>query len=162
MSRKSKLAYEKISDGARFREQYRFAFSAAIIATVFVAPSGNALEVFLKGALGFSALFAALFLITSAAKVKYNEPGRLYAVFYAGERFRMWAFDWSVHVFAVALLIFIGIITAGLVDNIPGVELGDTGILVVLVISMLVVGITILLATNKITSKKSKKPLPKI
>lgn len=162
MSKKSKLAYEKISDGARFREQYRFVFSAAVIATVFVVPSGNALELFLKGTLGFSAFFAALFLIASAARVKYSEPGRLYEVFYLGEHFRMWVYDWSLHVFAAAFLFFLGIVIAGLVDMIPGIQLKGIWSWVSVVSAMLVVGLITLLTTNKMMSKTPKKKLPEI
>lgn len=162
MSEKAKLAYEKISDGARFREQYRFTFSAVIIATVFVVSSDNTLEVFLRVTLGFSAFFAALFLIASAARVKYNEPGRLYEVFYMGERFRMWAYDWSIHVFAAAFLFFIGSIITGLIDKIPGVQLGVVWSWVVLVGVTLIVGLIILIVTNMLISKKSKKKLPEI
>lgn len=162
MSRKSKLAYEKISEGARFREQYRFAFSAVIIATVFVVPSGNALELFLKVTLGFSALFAAFFLIASAARVKYREPGRLYEVFYISERFRMWAYDWSLHVFAAAFLFFIGLIVTGLIEKILGFQF-DGGWSWFVVLGMtLAAGLVILLITNKMTAKKSKKKLLEI
>lgn len=162
MSEKTKLTYEKISDGARFREQYRFAFSAVIIATVFVVPSGNALEVFLKGTLGFSALFAALFLIASAARVKYSEPGRLYEIFYVGERFRMWTYDWSLHVFAAAFLFFIGLITTGLIQKILGFQF-EVGLSWAVVFGItFAAGLVILLITSRMTAKKSKKKLPEI
>ena len=162
MSEETKLSYEKISDGAKFREQYRFAFSAAVIATVVAVPSGSALEIFLKGTLGFSAFFAALFLIASAARVKYNEPGQLYEVFYVGERFRMWAYDWSLHVFAAAFIFFIALIITGSIDMIPGVQLGPIWSWVVVVAVMLIIGVMILLITNKMMAKKSKKKLPEI
>lgn len=38
-----KLGYENTDDNAKFREQYRFAFSVAIIATCFVIPDQNIL-----------------------------------------------------------------------------------------------------------------------
>lgn len=162
MSRKYKLAYERISDGARFREQYRFVFSAAVIATVFIMPNSNSLEIFLKATLGFSAFFAALYLIASAARVKYAEPGRLYEIFYVGEHFRMWAYDWSIHVFAVALLFFIGLVVTGLIGTVPGVDLDELWSWVVFIGVTLVTGLIILLITQKVTSRKPKKALPRI
>ncbi len=162
MSKKSELAYEKISDGARFREQYRFAFSVTVIATVFVVPTSNELESFLKLGLGISAFFAALFLICSAARVKYSEPGRLYEVFYVNERFRMWAYDQSLHVFAAAVLFFVGLIITGLIDRIPGVELSGVWSWIVLVCATFIIGLVILLVTNTLMAKKSKKKLPEI
>lgn len=163
MSKENKdLAYDKLADDAKFREQYRFAFSAAIVATVFVIPNDNPIEAFLKTAVGFSAVFAAIYLIASAARVKYNEPGRLYEIFYIGERFRMWAYDWSLHVFAAAFLFFIGLIVTGLISKVPGVQLEGAWLWIVFVGVTFIIGVIILLITNKMMTKKSKKKLPEI
>lgn len=161
---RSRLAYENTSNDTKFREQYRFAFSVAVVATVFIVPNENALEQFLKLALGFSAFFAALYLITSAARVKYKEPGRMYEVFYVGERFRMWTFDWSVNVFAAAFLYFIGLFITGLINIIFNVNLGPVLSWVMPLVLTLIVGLIILLITHMITSRTSVKikSLPKL
>ena len=96
--------------------------------------------------------------------MKYTEPGRLYEVFYIGDRFRMWAYDWSLHVFAVALLGLMSLFITGAVDSLPGVTLGEIGPWIVFSCSMLAVIIGVLFITKLLQSKQPKKEnvLPKI
>jgi hypothetical protein len=161
---KQSLSYDNSSDAARFREQYRFAFSAVVIASVFVAPNGNALEQFFKLTLETSAFFSALYLIASAALVKYKEPGRLYVIFGINEGFRMWAYDWSVHVFAAALLLFISLLITGILESLLGVKFGEIGLYMSVVLSAAIIGLMILLIQKFITSRnpRKKKYIPSI
>ena len=113
MKKKEKLAYSKLLEGARFREQFRLAFAGVIVATFFVVPDLDVLANFLKLFLGISALLSAIYLIVSAARVKYKEPGHVYQALYVTERFRMRMFDWSVDVFGFAFLCFISLFAIG-------------------------------------------------
>lgn len=149
--------YENTSTYAQFRESYRHIFSVAVVATVFVVPMDNALMVFLKSVLGFSAIFAALYLILSAARVKYDEPARLYQVFRPSERFRMRMFDLSVDFFGFAFLLFIGLLIAGMIDSIPGVELGVVWTWIVVIAVMIFFIGTLLIFEYRSRSRMSTK-----
>jgi hypothetical protein len=163
----SPSSYNKTSDAAKFREQYRFAFSIAIVATVFIIPSENVFGQFLQLTLGFSAFPAALYIIASAARVKYNEPGRIYQVLYIGERFRMRLFDWSIDVFGASLLFFIASLITNQINTVFRLEPGSILFWVLLILIMFILGIFILLISiisNKIKKKGNhpKKDLPKV
>lgn len=163
-NKKVKPAYDETHEAAKFREQYRFTFSIAIVATVFIIPSENVFGQFLQLALGFSAFLAALYLIASAARVKYNEPGRMYQILYVSERFRMRLFDWSIDIFGAALLYFISSLITNQINTVFRLELGSILFWVLLIGVMLVSGLLILLISNKIGKKDlyPKKYLPKI
>lgn len=156
------LTYKKLTDDGRFREQYRFIFSAAVIATVFIVPNSNVFETILKVALGFSAFFSALYLIATAANVKYNEPGVMYQMLYAGEKFRMRMYDFSVDTFAVAFLYILGLTGVGLIQLMSGVELTPAWQWIILVVIMLIIAILTFLTSNllKIKEQKNKGELP--
>lgn len=165
IKRKNTLAYDRSNDNAKFREQYRFAFSIAVITTAFVMPDENVIEQLLKVMLYISALLAALYLITSAARVKYNKPGRLYQIFYAGERFRMRLFDWSIDVFGAAFLYFIASLVTNQINTIYRLDVKSISFWIMFVAIMLIIGLLILLITYLVTKRapsQSKKDLPKI
>jgi len=163
MKQKTPLAYEKSSDSAYFRENYRFIFSVAVIATVFIVPTDNALYLFLKAVLGFSAAFAALYLIATAALVKYNEPSRMYVIFYVSERFRMSMFDWSIDFFGAAFLYFIGLMITGAIEIIFEVKLGTVWSWAVLIGAIVAVIATLLVFERHVSPKIAKKQnLPRI
>lgn len=152
-------SYDKLSEGARFREQYRSVFSATIIATFFVVPTGSILEIFLKWVLGFAMLFAALHLICTAASVKYHEPRWMYNMFYVSERFRMRCYDFAVDCFAVGALYFISLATVGFVEKIFNFHPVETVLWIILGVVMLVYGLTMGLVGHwlkKLDRKSSK------
>lgn len=163
-SSKDNLAYKKLSDDAKFREQFRFVFSGAVIATVFVVPNDNIFELLLKTALGFSAFFAALYLIATAGNVKYKEPGVMYQMLYIGERFRMRMYDFSVDTFAVAFLYFLGLLTVGLIQSVGNVELAPVWQWTILISAMLIIAVVVLLISMAFKSREiaSKKKLPPV
>lgn len=158
------LAYRKLSNDGKFREQYRFVFSAAVVATVFIVPNGNVFETLLKTVLSFSAFFAALYLIATAANVKYREPGVMYQMLYVGERFRMRMYDFSVDTFAAAFLIFLGLVSVGMIQSATGVELEAVWQWSILIGVMLVLAVAILFISRAIKKRelKIKKKLPLI
>ncbi len=130
-------------DETRFSEQYRFVFSATIIATFYVAPSGNALEAFLKWILGFAMSAAALYIVCTAATMKYHNARWMYEVFYVSERIRKWAYDIAVDIFAAGFLFFIGILVTGLAENLLNVRFNSLVMWIVLFISTLAIGLGI-------------------
>lgn len=162
MKDRTDLAYEKESNTAQFRENYRFIFSIAIIATVFVIPSSTALVLFAKIAIDLSAFFAALYLISSAARVKYFETGRIYEIFDVSERFRMKMFDWSIDIFGAAFLYFVGLVTTGAIESIPGVNLGRMEPWVVASVIILVIVAILVVRHYWPPSEDRKKKLAKI
>ncbi len=159
-----KLSYENTEDNAKFREQYRFAFSVAIIATCFVIPDENILWQYLGYAVGASAFFSACYLIMSAAQLKYREPGRMYEVFRISENLRMRAFDWSIHVFGAAFLFFIGILLTGLTLNLTGIEVEGWASWLIVVTYTFCLGIYLILMEYILSRRKNKnsKNLPRI
>lgn len=160
----SELAYSSISEAGKFREQFRFAFSGVVIATVFVVPSENVFELLLKGVLGFSAFFAFMYLIVSAANIKYREPGVMYQMLYVGERFRMRMYDFSVDTFAVAFLYLLGLVSVGIFQSISGVKLAPLWQWSILIVVMLALAVTILFISMAIKKRElaTKKKLPLI
>ena len=162
MKKKEKLAYEKLSSAARFREQLRLTFAGVIVATAFVAPDNNVLFLFLKVALSVSAVFAALFLIASAARVKYTDPGRIYEAFYAGERFRMSMFDWSVNIFGFAILFFVGLLLTGAFEKMFNIELGGVWTWLAVFVATIIIGVVIILLGRFVGRYQSKKKLPRL
>jgi len=137
------LLYDKLSAGAHFREQYRFVFSATIIATFFIVPTGNVLDVFLKLVLGFAMVFATLYLIYTAASIKYHGSKWIYDIFYVSERVRMKTYDVAVDCFAVGLLLFISLLAVGMGMDILNIELGKVSLWVAIALVMLVLAFTI-------------------
>lgn len=161
-SSKKHLSYAKLSESAKFREQFRFVFAGAVIATVFIVPNGNIFEILLKIALGFSALFAALYLIATAANVKYKEPGVMYEMLYVGERFRMRMYDFSVDTFAAAFLIFLGLMSVALIQAASGIELNPVWQWIILISTMLILGVITLFVSRSVRKRELKggKELP--
>lgn len=159
-----KLGYENTDDNAKFREQYRFAFSVAIIATCFVIPDQNILWQYLGYVVGASALFSACYLVMSASKLKYREPGRIYEVFRISESLRMRAFDWSIHVFGAAFLFFLGILLTGLTFNLTGAEAESRVSWLIVIIYTFCLGICLILMEHILSRRKNKnsKDLPRI
>ena len=164
MNKKPERTYDVVSEGARLREQHRFTFSIAIVATVFVVPNNNALELFLKIVLSVSAFFASLYLITSAAQIKYKDAGYIYEVFPVYESFRMWTFDWSINIFGFSFLLFISLLLTGLIDKTPGVELGALGAWITTIITLLVVSSLVFIVSWRVELHRSKEKerLPEI
>ncbi len=160
----SELAYDSISEAGKFREQFRFVFSGVVIATVFVVPSDSVFELLLKGVLGFSAFFAAIYLIASAANIKYREPGIMYQMLYVGERFRMRMYDFSVDTFAVAFLYLLGLVGVGLSQSISGVEFAPLWQWSILIFVMFALAVTILFTSIALKKRElaTKKKLPLI
>jgi len=161
MSKNTELVYDDISESAKFREQYRFIFSAAIVATVFVIPNDNIAEQALKVVLGFSAFFSALYLIASAACVKYYEPKVMY-IFDVYERLRMRMYDFSVDVVGFALIFFVGIVATTFINFFVGLRVGSVLWWIICVVIMFVVAVAILLVNHTVNSKKPKKAAPRI
>lgn len=164
MNDKANLSYDEMDEAVRFREQHRFVFSIAIVATYFVVPDSSILWRCLGYTVGFSAFFSALYLIMSAAQLKYRDPGRMYEVFVVSESLRTRAFDWSVHVFAVAVLFFFGILFAGATFNIFGSPSHEWISWLVVGMYMLLMGISLILLetiSHRQKDKKSK-PVPRI
>lgn len=157
---KEDLAYNKSSEKGRFREQFRLAFAGVIIATFFAVPDIGILTNFLKFFLGVSVLLSALFLIVSAARVKYTEPGHMYQSLYVTERFRRRMFDWSVDVFGFAFLYFMSLLITGVIEKIFNIKFDEFWIWAI-VISILVVEMVIIaILSNMAKSRESKKKLP--
>lgn len=162
MNKKEKLAYDELSEEGKFREQFRFAFAGVIIATIFVVPDLGLLTSFFKLFLGISAFLSALFLIMSAVRVKYVEPGHMYQVLYITERFRMRIFDWSTDVFGFVFLCFISMITTGLLEKIFNKKFNELYTWIV-VIGILILEMAIATILSHVTkSRESKKKLPEI
>lgn len=134
------LLYEELTEGARFREQYRFLFAATIVATFYVAPSGNPLETFLKVVLGIAMLLAALYLIGTAASVKYKDTRMAYQVFYASKKLRIKLFDWAVDSFAAGFLLFLAIIAVGTMQKVLNVRFTDLQAYGLVAVWMLLLG----------------------
>ena len=164
MNNSTILSYESTDDNAKFRESYRFVFSAAIVATYFVVPDKNILWQCLGYVVGTSAFFSASYLIMSAAKLKYRDTGRMYEIFSVNESLRMRAFDWSIHVFGAALLFFPAILLAGLTFNLLGVEMHGWAPWLVVIIYALISGASIILVEHLFSRRKikSSKELPRI
>lgn len=158
-----KLQYDELPNGPEFREQFRFLFSAAIIATVFVVPDNNELLSYLKFALSVSAIFAGLYLVLTAATVKYSEPRWLYQIIYTSERFRMRMYDYSVNILAIAFLYFLSILTLGTLNHF-GVKLEDTSMYVFILTCMFIIGILFLVPGLYFEGKthKAKKKIPRV
>jgi len=140
--------YDHLTENARFREQYRFVFSATIIATYFVSPSGNALELLLKVILGVATFFAALYLICTAATVKYRSSRWMYEVFYVSERLRIRMYDVAIDVFAAGLLYFLSLLGVGLFEKTFQIKLGEIGDWISVVVGVLVIGLVVSLFTK--------------
>ena len=158
-----KLAYDKLSDAAKFREQYRFTFSVAIIATCFVIPNENVLWQYLSYTVRASAFLSACYLVMSAAQLKYREPGRVYEVFRINEGLRMRAFDWSVHVFAAAFLFFLGILLTGLTYSLFDTEAQGWVSWLIVAIYSLCLGICFILVEHILQRRNKKnRVLPRI
>ena len=149
--------YDRLSDGARFREQYRLVFAATIIATFFIVPSENVLDIFLKWVIGFAMFFAALYLIFTAASVKYYGSRWMYDIFYVSERIRMKTYDRAVDCFAVGFLLFVSLLIVGFGRDMLSIKLGEVALYVAVAAVMLVLGITISLVSNKFENVDTKK-----
>lgn len=149
-------AYLNLGEEARFREQLRIGIEIAIIATIFVIPTGNVLMVYLKWVVGFSALFASLYLVFTAATLKYSDPRELYNVFRISERVRMKAYDLSIDVYAIGLLFFLAILITGIVQKVFTVKFDDAKASIFVALTSLLVGI-IFLIINVLLQKYSKK-----
>lgn len=140
--------YDEVSEGARFREQYRLVFAATIVATFYVAPSSTVIDGYVKLVLGFAMFFAALYLICTAAAVKYQDRKFMYIVFYASNRVRMKSFDWAVDCFAVGFLGFLTLAAIGFVQTTFKIQMSNTLIGGLVAGSMLVIGCVIWLASS--------------
>lgn len=134
------LSYDDVTEGARFREQYRFVFAATIVATFYAFPSNNVLEGYVKWVLGFAMFFAALYLICTAASVKYNDRQSMYIVFYVSNRVRMNTFDWAVDCFAIGLLGFLSLAAVGFVQTTFNVHFSNNIVILLVVACMLIIG----------------------
>ena len=158
MRKRERLAYTESSDEAKFREQFRFAFAGVIIATFFVIPTIDSLMNFLKIFLGLSAILSAIFLVISAARVKYKEPGYMYQALYVTERFRMRMFDWSIDIFGFAFLYFISLLATGLLEKALSVQFSElwtwVTVIGILLIEILIVSIMSRLAKSQESTKK--------
>jgi hypothetical protein len=148
--------YDRLSSSAHFREQYRFVFSATIIATFFIVPTGNILDIFLKWVLGFAMFFAAFYIVCTAASIKYNNPRWMYDIFYISERVRMKSYDIAVDCFAIGLLYFISLIIIGSGMDLLNIRLGDVALWITIAIVMLVLGIVIGLINYSIKKRETK------
>lgn len=152
-------AYLNLSQEAQYREQFRVAIEAAIIATVFVIPTSNILMVYLKWVVGFSAFFAGLYLIFTASTLKYSNPRELYVVFKVSERVRMKVYDWSIDVYAAGFLFFIAIVITGIAQNLLNENFSNVKVSIFVALTTLGLGIIFLLAnlySQKMFSKKKK------
>jgi hypothetical protein len=49
--------------------------------------------------LGLAALSSTIYIIATAANLKYYEPGRIYEVITVNEKFRRKMYDWAIHAF---------------------------------------------------------------
>ncbi len=98
-------AYEDLTERERFREQIRITFSAAIVATFLATLALNADWIFfIKLILGSSALFAGIFLLLTAASLKYYNPRWIYDIFYASEKIRLISYDMAIDSFGIFLI----------------------------------------------------------
>lgn len=132
------LLYEELTKGAQFREQYRLVFAATIVATFYVAPSGNILEGFIKLVLGISMFFAASYLIYTAISVKYKDTHVGYQVFYASDRVRIKAYDFAVDTFPAGFLLFISLVIVGYIQKIFGLHPDNTQVGVMVFVCMFI------------------------
>jgi len=162
MSREEKLAYDESPEEGRFREQFRLAFAGLIIATVFVVPDLGLLTNFLKLFLGISAFLSALFLIMSAARVKYVEPGYMYVALYVTERSRMRMFDWSVDVFGFAFFSFISLVVTGFIEKIFNIKFSEFWAWIVVIGILLIEMVVVAILSHIAKSRESKKKIPEI
>lgn len=97
--------YKKTSSTELFREQQRQVFAVTIIATVLAAKSYGLFEIKFFGEmfrtiLSSSALLAFMYLLLTAAALKYSDPHWLYQHLYLSHKLRKLFYDTSVHIFA--------------------------------------------------------------
>jgi len=140
---KESRLYDRLPLGAHSRENYRFIFSATIIATFFIIPAENVLDIFLKWVLGFAMFFAATYLVFTAASIKYRDPRWMYGVLYISERVRMKTYDIAVDCFAVGLLLFISLLVVGIGLDVTNIELGEEALWVATAVVMLVLALVV-------------------
>lgn len=140
-----------------FKEQQRSLFAATIIATAFLIPFDNPLGAFIKIAFAVSAVLSSAYLISTAAQLKYQSPGRMYEYLKISENFKNSMFDWSVDVFGVAFLMFVSVIIVGCLQRLFRFQLSDLWTIVVVVITMLVIAVITILIQNALCKNINKK-----
>lgn len=122
------------------QEDRRFVISGAIIASFLaIMALGDNMPVMLTALyffLGVSALLSAIYLITTAAILKYHDPGMLYQVVTVDEKFRKRMYDWSIDIFGLYLISLIGgLVLSGLFkDFYENMQKENSSLLVFLII----------------------------
>ena len=93
-------------------EERRAVFSVAVVASFLaIITFGKTDWVLLELLVGGSAMLSSIYLIMSAAQLKYRDSKNIYETIPVNERFRKWMYDWSIDIFGAGLLLIIGSLT---------------------------------------------------